>query len=117
MPIMLRKTLKGEFRRHKISKLNLQVRVGRRDRGGTGHRAGYDRAPFFAGAHFGTGGWIGHGKPYTGASKMHGTCAYGKNPRTALAGALRRVVKHLSGRKGAFAAFTGYSKRKGVVWG
>lgn len=64
----------------------------------TGSRA------FVACATFGHGGYVKLSKNFE-PTKMHGMCAYGKNPRKAMAGAMRKAAKHIAGRGGAFARY------------
>lgn len=67
---------------------------------------------FVACAHFKTGGYV-KLSPTFEPSKMYGACAYGRNPRAAMAGALRKAAGHVSKRSGAFAGLAGLGSPKG----
>jgi hypothetical protein len=85
-----------------FKKVAVVVNVSRKDswraRGGmdTGSKA------FVACASFKTGGYV-KLSPGFEPSKMHGACAYGRNPRAAMASALRKAASKIAKRSGAFA--------------
>jgi len=77
---------------------------------------------FVACAHLKTGGWIRVARGFE-PTKLHDACGYGKNPRKAIASAMRAAAHKLSARSGAFAGYSRknrrvrrtrrYSKRRG----
>lgn len=75
--------------------VTVKVAVGRRDDSPAAKR-------FFACAHFGRGGF-----PLRGPSmaKLHGACGVARNPRKAIAIALRKAAARVAARKGAFARY------------
>lgn len=61
---------------------------------------------FVACAYFKKSGWI-RVKPGYEPPKMRDACSHGRNPRQAIAGALRKATNQIAKRSGAFAGFKG----------
>jgi hypothetical protein len=110
MPVRLKS---GRIYRRTMSEVKTitsKIRVGRSDAAGmypypkeTGKNA------FIACVSFATGGFV-KLSPRFEPAKLNGACGYGKNPRKAIASAMRKAASHVASRKGAFAKFAGYSK-------